>query len=419
VVHYSEVEATDEVFFDVFGITANGAQQLLKSNLIQDTDLSDIMVDDYPYLKIVFKPADPTFLSAAQLNKWLVIYEPVAEGLLFFKGVPHTQTLSEGQVWNGNYSFVNISDKVFSDSLTVKYDIVNPETFHSIRSVTRIHAPLPGDTTRFVLPVNTLSQAGLNNIEVIVNPHLLPEQRYDNNLITLHQYLKVLTDSLAPALDVTFDGRHIQKDEFISGSPDIRIMIWDDNPYLLKKDTTGVTIFLGLCDIDKCDLKRVYFSRSDITWKAETDSTEFQVDFKPLNLQEGTYLLRVEATDAHGNTSGSEPYTMTFKISRQSAVNVLAPYPNPFNYKTNFVVEIQGDKTASAFSLQIMSLNGNVVQTFTERDIADLHTGTNIISWPAVDQDGNLLPNGIYFFRFAIKLDDKLISKTGKLILTR
>jgi hypothetical protein len=419
-VRYSEVGATDEISFDVTGIKLTGEEQVLRTNLKDDADLSDIDVKDYPYLSVSFKVSDPVLLTAPQLNHWIVTYEPVAEGLLLYRGQPTPQSLNEGEVLRDNYSFVNISNKSFGDSLTVKYDVINPETFISTHHTMMIGAPKPTDTLKFVVPFETLGQGGNNNISVFVNPYILRERSYDNNVIVLNDYLNVVIDNKHPVLDVTFDDRHIENEEFVSSSPDIRIMLWDNNPYLFKKDTSGVTILMAYpCDNDACALKPVYFSGSQITWKPETETSEFAINFKPEDLPEGKYTLRIMANDAHGNSSGTDPYEITFQVKKETAISVLPPYPNPFNYKTNFVFSISGDELPSGFTLQIIDLNGGLVHQFSETDTGGLHIGMNTIAWSPADTKGNPLPNGIYFYRMAIRVKDQMTTANGKVALLR
>jgi hypothetical protein len=243
-VHYSESESSDETLFDIYGVKLTGEEHLVKVDLQDDEDLSTINAAEYPYIKIVFKSTDNTFVTPAQLDQWIVTYEPVAEGLLLYSGPREQQSVFEGQTWNGDYSFVNISNEVFGDSLTVKYEVKNPVTFATAAATMKVKAPVPGDTTHFTIPVHTLSHDGVNDIEVFVNPRVISEVSYDNNLIVLSDHLNVLTDGADPVLDVTVDGRHVVHDEFISPAPDIRIMLWDNNPYLLKKDTTDMIILL-------------------------------------------------------------------------------------------------------------------------------------------------------------------------------
>ena len=419
-VNTREVEISDKVSFDIFGIRANGDQDLLKTNLTDDDDLSGIDATVYPQLKLSLKSEDDVNLTTPQLDYWIVSYVPVPEGLLLYKGTSEAQTIFEGQTWNGDYRFVNISNKNFQDSLLVEFEIVNPETFVTTKKGLKIQAPMPGDTTSFVVPFNTVGHEGMNNVEVFVNPRLVPEQRYDNNFIKLTQYLEVVADKNAPVLDVTFDGRHILNEDFVSPAPHIEITVWDNNEYLLTKDTTNASIFIAYpCADETCPLKAVYFSQPEIEWHPETDTSEFKVHFKPAGLPEGTYTLRVNASDAHGNPSGAEAYVISFQVKNETTVSVSSPFPNPFGHKTNFEIVVSGDEVPSSFDLQIININGKIVHDFTERDVSNFHVGTNTISWSGIDLQGNHLPNGIYFFRLSVRVKDKVLDKKGKIVLVR
>jgi hypothetical protein len=165
-------------------------------------------------------------------------------------------------------------------------------------------------------------------------------------------------------------------------------------------------------------LKRIFFSDPTISWSPATDTSEFIVHFKPQKLDDGRYLLHIEANDANGNSSGSTPYQITFQVKNETTISISSPYPNPFKYKANFEVTITGQAIPERFSLDIVSVNGNFLHHFTEEDVA-LHIGTNIISWTGLDTSGNTLPGGVYVFKLSVKAGDQSLQKTGKLVLLR
>ena len=415
-VRVTEKESNDVVHFDIIGVNESGGEDVLKSDLTDDTDISDIDASAYPHLKIIFKSEDNTFTTSSQLKNWLVTYEPVAEGVVLYPGDIERQTLFEGQKWNAGFRFVNISNKNFSDSLTVQYDIVNPTTSIKTEQSKRIKAPLPADTVDFQLSFPTVNQDGLNDVEVFVNPRMLIERRYDNNIISLRDKIFVQSDPNDPVLDVLFDGRHILDKEFVSSSPQIDITLWDENPYLLKTDTLGMKIFLASpCVEDDCVLMPVYFSGGDIQWSPATETSEFKIEFTPQNLQDGNHKLRVEASDANGNKSDTAPFEINFQVKSEESVVISRPYPNPFYYQTIFEFVLTGDVLPDKLNLQIISLKGEIVQEFTEADVTDFHVGRNQIFWNGIDSNGRALPTGIYLYRFTVGE----VLKSGKLVLMR
>lgn len=415
---YKETDTSDETVFDVIGVKSNGEEAVLKINVTNGEDLSSIYAGEYPYVKVLFKATDDVFVTPSQLYRWMVTYEPVAEGLLLYRGSNKQQTLFKGQRWNGNYSFINISAEAFTDSLSVRYGVKNSRTFVATTNYIKIQAPLPGDTTHFTVPFETTNE-GENNADVFVNPRVLPEISYDNNIISLNRYLNVLGDLTAPILDVTIDGRHITRDEFISLTPKVKIMLWDNNPYLFKKDTVGMALLLAYpCEEDPCGFRRIYFSSPEISWQSETDTSEFLINFNP-TLSNGRYVLRVEGKDANGNPSGIIPYEVSFQVKEESEVMVRQAYPNPFNDATHFEFTVTGQQPPTSFRLSISNLSGKPVHEFAETNSNHFFIGTNTVQWKAIDASGAPLPNGMYIYSITIHLGDSVITKVGKVVLAR
>ncbi len=155
-------------------------------------------------------------LTASQLRHWIVAYTAAPEGMLLYDGPEEQQKLTGGDDWTGHYRFVNIGDKVFPDSLAVRYEFFNSDKRISKSHTVNIGAPQPGDTTPFF---NSFRQRGLGRAErceCFVNPHVLPELYYDNNVLNLASYLDVEFDVSNPVLDVTIDGRYILRGDFVS-----------------------------------------------------------------------------------------------------------------------------------------------------------------------------------------------------------
>lgn len=416
---YHEVEAVDNVTFSITGIRADGATDTLRTGIVAEEDLSFIDPDTYPYLRVAFEAADNVNLTAAQLSTWLVLYEEVPEGLVFAAtDVPQEEVL-EGDTAFYSFGFVNVSDKVFADSLSVRYRLVATTRVQNAASAVRIPPPSPGDTTLFTLSFPTASRVGVNDVEVFVNPAVVPEKSYDNNLLTLRDQLAVLGDEWDPVVDVTFDGRHIRNGEYVSTHPEILIRLWDEHPFMLKRDTTGILIFLGVECETECALTPVFFSRSDVSWHPATSASPFMIRFTPAEFQDGTYLLRVQASDASGNVP-AEPFVVQFSVAHNDDIMIRAPYPNPFSMETVFEAVVTGEETGEfPFDLYIHDLRGILVTKISEGENG-LHIGDNRIRWQGARQDGTALPNGVYLFRLVIHgSNGKTTTRQGRIAIVR
>jgi hypothetical protein len=415
----SELEGVDQSSIDVIGVKLNGEEELLLPNISIDLGLGGIDAAEFPWLKLRYKTQDDVDLTPVQLKKWIVLFEPVAEGLLLYKGSREPQTVQEGEKWTVGYEFVNISDKTFSDSLQVKFETFNTTLLSSDPRSFRIKAPAPGDTTSFNLEVNTTEKSGLNDVNVFVNPRVLPEQYYDNNVLELHDYLNVVLDDLNPVLDVTVDGRHLVNGDFVSANPLVNILVWDESEHFRKKDTVGVNIFLAYpCEGD-CQLVRINFSSPDVEWFAATDTSEFRVIFRPENLQPGQYTLQISATDGNGNTSGAASYRVNFVVSEENSVLISEPYPNPTSVQSTIQITLSGNELPTDFSMRFYSATGSFVKSMSIDSLEPFFIGTNHITLETKDSSGGLLPQGVYIYDLRLVVGGEERRKTGKLVIVR
>jgi len=417
----TELQTTDVVRFTIYGVSLLGIETMLRDNVTGTLDLSFIDAKEYPLLRLEMKLEDEVNLSAAQLRKWLVLYETVAEGMLMRKGTIAQQTVQEGQTFTDqSFGFTNISDKQFAGQLTVRTDVLTKNSGKNQSSSFFIEAPKPGETTGISFSIDTKLKAGLNDVSVFVNPKILPEQYYDNNIVNLLDYLNVRPDLTAPILKVRIDGRVIQNKDFVSNQPNIEIELSDDNPFLLKKDTVGMTIFLkSECGSSSCPFAPIYFSRPDVTWSPATSTEPFKVKFAPQSLTEGLYTLRVEGTDASGNKSGVKPYEIDFRVSDNIVLVLKSVYPNPSTSSFYFSFVLSGNSLPDDFALQIYSLDGRLIQSFGRSQVEHFVIGTNEFSWTAIDNAGNAIPNGVYIYRMNVVVKGTSVTERGRLVLAR
>ncbi|UII20187.1 C25 family cysteine peptidase [Fulvivirga ligni] len=400
-----DMPATDVNGIDVYGLTLDGNEMLLKSNLPMGvTSLTDINASQYPQLKLVLKTEDNDNLTAAQLVKWEVYYDGVPEGVLLLPDDAGTALeKAEGDSFESTYGFKNISTFSYADSVKVSYSLFNNATRTTTSYEKKIAAPEPGDTTRFNLDIPTLGQVGDNNYNLFVNPYDQPEQYYDNNIFNQSKYIKVIEDNINPLIDVAFDGQYILDGDIVSPTPLISIRLKDENQFLFKSDTSNMNIFLKR-PCETCVFERIAFSSNQIEWYPADDKNEFNIEYKPSKLDDGIYTLRVDAEDASGNSSGTEPYQVNFEVINESSITHFYPYPNPFSSKTRFVFTLTGSEIPDQIKIQIMTVSGKVVREITQDELGAIHIGNNIsdFSWDGRDEFGDQLANGVYLYRVLI-----------------
>ena len=406
----------DEIRFDVIGIKLNSEEVILFENALGDQDLTSIDAETYPYLKIVFNVGDELLLTPAQLENWIVHFTPVPEGVLLPMHSRDVVQISEGESYVADFAFLNITDKQFPDSLDVNFSFFNQPKSQSVGQSFKIKSPEPLDTTFFQVHQSTANRTGLNDIELFVNPRKIPEQHYDNNIIQRSGHVNVLGDVFPPVTDVTFDGKYITNGDFVSSNPLIRIRIWDDNNFLLKNDTIGVRMFLTkTCEPDPCPPQYISFRNPYIEWHPAMVDSDFFIDFTP-QLEEGKYLLSVEAADKKGNKASS-PFEIEFVVDNESVLTLLTPYPNPFYTDLYYGFSLSGNSPADEVSFEIVDLTGKVI--YTNTTTSALSVGRNIFYWDGLDSQGRKLQSGIFLYRMTVSLAGTVHRKQGKIAIQR
>jgi hypothetical protein len=414
--HARKEEDHDQFKVDVVGVRLNGSREVLMENISGVTDISAVDADEFTFLQLKISATDTLLLTPAQLKKWIVLFTPVPEGVLLPEHTNNAVTLDEGMTWTGKYRFVNISDQSFPDSVGVRIRHFNHELSETEISSFRIKAPAPSDSTRFEVSKNTAGIAGSNDIQLFVNPRETAEMYYDNNIVQLNNFLNVLKDESSPFIDVTFDERHLINGDNVSANPMISIYVWDDNRFLLKKDTTGVRIFLSYpCETESCNSRNIWLSRNDIKWYPATSGSRFRIDFSPQELLPGTYHFRVDAADATGNPA--DPYTISFTVSDQRQLQMIPFYPNPLVSHSAFGFHVSADGIPLNFTVEITDMMGKTIMTrsFSE----GFHVGRNLFEWNGEDNNGNLVKPGVYPYRLVLNDNGSVLLEQDKIVIMR
>lgn len=412
-----EVAVSDTYSFDLVGVNLLGAETLLFSNVTGTVDLTGVDASTFPIMKLILYTEDEVDQTPVQLHNWVVNYEPVAEGVLLYKGASEGVRVLEGEKWEANYSFLNISEKLFSDSLEVKFENFNKGQRVSEKRNINIKAPAPGDSTHFSFSVDSKQKGGLNDVNVFVNDRILPEQYYENNALELLNYLDVQIDEIVPVLDVTVDGRYVEDGDFIGSNPLVVATIWDENRFILKKDTVGVRLLLkSPCD-GNCEFQSIYFNRSDMEWFPATDTSDFRIEYQSDLLLEGEYTLRIEIADGSGNMAAT-PYEVRLKVDLSTAVQFIEPYPNPFVGKVFFEFVVSGNQAPDSYQLQIFSLDGRLVGSFSNSE-KSMHVGHNQLTWAGNENSETSLKGGMFIYKLGITIDGIPHFRNGKIILIR
>jgi flagellar hook assembly protein FlgD len=258
------------------------------------------------------------------------------------------------------------------------------------------------------LQANNQLQFSLNNDRKI------NELTYINNYIANNFLVK--NDKSNPYIDVTFDGVKIMNGDIVSATPIINITSADNNKYILQKDTVLFNVMIR--KPNNFDYERVNLNSNEIQFIPATDqNNKASILYKPTQLEDGKYAIKIQATDAVGNKAGNNEYEIEFTIINKSSISNFYPYPNPGTTNIRFVFTLTGSKTPDDLLIRIMTVSGKVVKEITKQEFGNIKFGNNIseYAWDGNDMYGDRLANGVYLYQDFTRINQKNIENIKSL----
>lgn len=397
-----EIPVKDEYSLQLIGINLAGKDSVIVPSITSfPFDIEFINPDSFPYLKVQALVKDTANFTPATIKRWMITYEAVPEGIINTGVYPlneyQSKNVPEGDSVGYRFAFTNISPKAFKDSVKVHFSLNG--NLHSVKNLGLLP---PDSTVTFKFDkIGTLGRPQMNTLLAFVNPRLQPEEYYENNALALP--FQVIQDRTQPVLDVTFDGVKIMNGDFVAPSPLISISLKDENKFLIKGDTAGMTLLLTR-PCPGCQPERISLNSPRVKIYPAGKDNLFRLEYNPEKLENGSYRLAVQGTDVKGNESGSQSYQVDFKVLDQNTISNFYPYPNPFSTSCQWVFTLTGN-VPDDFKIQIMTVTGKVVREITKNELGPLRIGNNVSSyrWDATDEFGDRLANGVYLYRVVMK----------------
>jgi Uncharacterized conserved protein len=416
--NHLENPSHDNPVINVVGVDNNNVETVLYTldRNVHSFDLSNVDVEQYPYIQLQMRNIDSVDLTPFQLKYWRVLYDPAPEGGIASNIFLLTKdTVEVGEPMKIGVAFKNISKTAF-DSLRVKASILDANnTSHEI-PLSKYKPVISGDTITIQFDVETRSYPGHNNVVIEVNPENDQPEQYHFNNILYHQFY-VKPDVTNPVLDVTFDGVHILNRDIVSAKPHIQIKLKDEAKHMLLDDTTVSSVEVrypnGVIRTFNFDGDTLRF----IPATSGSDNTAV-IDFTPAFLDQTNpegdeYELIVNGKDKSQNRAGDIAYRVAFKVIAKPMISNLLNYPNPFSTSTAFVFTLTGSEIPQNIRIQILTVTGKIVREITMNELGPIRIGRNIteFKWDGTDQYGQKLANGVYLYRVITSMNGKPMEK--------
>jgi hypothetical protein len=430
----SDISPNSKFHISVIGIKTNGDDSLIYKNITNTGyDLSAINANRFPYLKLQINMEDSAKRSPQQFGFWQLIASPIAEAKLApniafsIKNNP----IEEGDSLQIELGIENIS-AVLYDTSNLNIKILDDARIIKYESNISIKPLLAFSNSKLLTKIPTLGLQANNQLQFSLNnDRKINELTYLNNYISNNFLVK--NDKSNPYIDVTFDGIKIMNGDIVSATPLINITSADNNKYILQKDTVLFNVMIR--KPNNFDYERVNLNANEIQFIPATDyNNKASILYKPTQLEDGKYGIKIQATDAVGNKAGNNEYEIEFTIVNKSSISNFFPYPNPGTTNIRFVFTLTGSKTPDDLLIRIMTVSGKVVKEITKQEFGNIKFGNNIseYAWDGNDMYGDRLANGVYLYQVFTRINQKNIENmksistdkyftegTGKIYLMR
>jgi len=195
-------------------------------------------------------------------------------------------------------------------------------------------------------------------------------------------------DESGPEIQLFMDTRSFKSGDLVNENSMLIADLYDQSGINTTGLSIGHNIEAWLDDSEKSIVLNEYF-------KGEIDSYQRgTIEYPFKNLSEGYHTLRFRAWDIYDNSTTT---TTTFRVANSAALSLQSVfnYPNPMAEKTTFTFQHNLSETVN-IQLKIYSISGRLVKIIDQPNVADraIH-----IDWNGRDDEGDLLANGVYFYK--------------------
>lgn len=238
------------------------------------------------------------------------------------------------------------------------------------------------------LPTTTWP-AGSYTLTAQINPgRQLVEKRFDNNILSMN--FELIEETAQPILEVTFDEQVLAQGALVRRSPqlDMRIrkfdgvvLVTEDQlQYELIQPDGSAYAWEETVSFSTLDTGRIM----EALWSAGLDLE-----------QVGMYRLNVTYTPLGGGVLDGLQYSIEFRREDQRQVHSAQLLPNPTSGALFITYDISGAEGPPAWSLQLMSGNGQLV--WETEGVNPLPVGKHQISLGEIPPR---VSSGMYVYRF-------------------
>lgn len=399
------------ITFIPLGIKSNGQIDTL-FNLSTQSDSLDLSAIDarvYPAIKIFAKLTANEIKESPEIFSLGASFDALPELAMNYQTViTNKDTIMQGQSINVNAKIFNVG-KSDADSFKVKLDLIRSDNSSFTLIDTLINRLKPDSSILLSYSyINTIYDGyGNFNFRVSIDSSNIVNEFFESNNIFLKPfYVKRDTSTSVSnsSVWVKFNGQEIFDWDYVE--PNSKVNIEIQYPiWFSVEDTTAIQIYLN------------GFRKYAYQLNFDYDTIERRINiYFETSLPSGEHNLKIFLKDIYGRIPNQPLVERFFKVSQEVELLEVYNYPNPFKDETYFTFILT--QIPDEIYIKIFTIAGRLLKEIKLLP-PQLNTHFNKIYWDGKDEDGDLLSNGIYIYKFVVKKDSKVKTTTQKLAIVR
>jgi hypothetical protein len=204
------------------------------------------------------------------------------------------------------------------------------------------------------------------------------------------------SDHQGPTIEITVEGQIYTPGGYVPSQPKISAIV---------QDLGGVSALPGTFSIS---LDGATVDSSLLAVTAEGSGQSLTLSVNP-TFAVGDHTMSVAAQDLFGNAGTA---TINFQVAGQFHLDFIGNYPNPFKDQTYFAYRLS-EQTTEPVQVRIYTVSGRLIRVLYSSSAQEINYGE--IYWDGRDEEGALIANGVYFYKFIARRGGQEIEKTMKL----
>ncbi|HEY9165928.1 MAG TPA: type IX secretion system sortase PorU [Candidatus Kryptonia bacterium] len=237
---------------------------------------------------------------------------------------------------------------------------------------------------------------------------------YSRNLIVGGTATNVVNNGIPPQISVYLDSRNFRDGDVVSENPTLLVDLHSSNGINLSDVGVGHTLQAIFDNQQSVDLSSYYIGNLN---SYQDGTVSFPVT---MSLPFGQHSVNVKAFDVFDNEAQASA-EFNIQSSEKLSILDLYNYPDPFRAGTSFTFKRSSAGGAGSpvdVTIKVYTLSGRLIKTIRSYGITDDFVK---IDWNGLDEDGDRLANGVYFYKVVVSTVDGAYTSEalGKMAVVR